>query len=223
MNWYKLAQEKNSDQLNNVEAIQNLLDNCKDIKESENALEQHNFQFKTIKDIIVVYLNNKTYIIDDGLRIRNADEWIWRMHSWTIDEYINYPDFNEQFWNNPYSVLHATSKENWDAIKKEGLVKKDRTRGIENRSTGLAIFTSENIEEIYSYGDIVIEINAPLMKSDGYMPQVNREEPVIRAEKMEALAHLIGLNDFFVEVESGIRSSTIIFFGNIPPKYLKVI
>jgi len=61
------------------------------------------------------------------------------------------------------------------------------------------------------------------MKKDNYMPEVSREEPIINANKRESLAHQIGLKDFFVETEHGISPTTIIFFGNIPPKYLEIL
>jgi hypothetical protein len=203
--------------------LQDLLDNCKDFEEAIKILKLYKFDFKVIKDIAVVYLNKKTYIIDDMLEMRDPYKWIWSIGDWELDNYVEYPDFNKEFWDYPSPVYHATSPENWEIIKEEGLAQKDMIRGIENRSTGSAVFTSDNPDDIANYGSVTIEINTPLMKSDGYTPLVAKEEPITRSEKIEALANLIGLQDFFAEVESGISPSTIVFFDHIPPKYLRAL
>ena len=63
------------------------------------------------------------------------------------------------------------------------------------------------------------------MKQDGYMPMVGMEEPIEEQELEEALAHKIGLEDYYSEIESsdGLSPDTVIFYGVIPPKYLRVI
>jgi len=247
MNWYKKAQESQEDlpffkdipkrkstpieqteqyqQLleKTPSVLQDLLDNCSNLKEAIKILKLYKFKFKIMKDVIIVYIDNKTYIIDDALTMKDAVEWVWSLYDRYLDDYIDYKDFNQEFWKNPDYVYHATTPESWQVIKKEGLLKKDRSRGINNRSTGSAIFTSYDIEEINSYGNIVIEINTPLMKSEGYMPTVSKEIPIVEYEKREALAHLIGLEDFSSDIEHGISPSTVIFYDNIPVKYLRLV
>lgn len=247
MNWYKTSIEKQEDfpffkdipkqkqtpveqteqylklESQTPEIIQDLLDNCKDIKEAIKVLKTYKIKHKIIKDIVVIYLNNKIYIIDDMLTMKDAQEWLWSLSDWDLDDYITLGDSNKDFWDYPSVVYHATTPEKWEIIKEKGLERRDRSRGIDNRNTGSAIFTSDNPDDIGVYGNVVIEINAPQMKIDGYMPPVSKEKPIEEAEKREALANLIGLDDFYVEVESGIRTTTIVFFGHIPSKYLRKI
>lgn len=245
MNWYKTAIENQTDfpffkdmpeqKATPVEGteefqkllkrtpdiVQNLLDNCKDIQEATKTLKLYKFKFKVVEDIISININDKVYIIDDMLELKDPYDWIWSISDSNLDHYVNYPDPNKEFWDNPVTVYHATLAKYWPTIQKIGLEARDETRGINNRSTGAGVFTSDNTDDIGSYGDMIIEINAPQMKADGYMPEVSKEEPIMEAEKREALANIIGLQEFNVEVEAGIWPNTIIFFGDIPPKYLK--
>jgi hypothetical protein len=203
--------------------LQNLLEQCNDREEIIKILKTYNFKFKIIKNVISVNINEQIYIIDDTLTLRNALDWIWTISDLHLDNYVDYPDFNKEFWNHPYTVYHATHSENLPDIKKYGLKMKKDSRGIENRYTGAAVFTSDNPDDIESYGNLIVKINTIEMKKDNYMPEVSQEKPIINANKREALAHKIGLKEFFVEIEHGISPTTIIFFGNIPPKYLEIL
>jgi len=203
------------------DSLEEILADCQNISEAIQILKKYNFSFKIIEDIVVVNLD-KPYILDSlWLNLKDPHEWIWSLYDSQLDKYVNYPEFNEEFWNNPFPVYHATSEENWNLIQKTRIDQRDKTRGIENRSTGSAVFTSDNPDDIEPYGNVIIEINTKQMKQDGYMPTVSKEEPIEEAEKREAIAHMIGLEDFYAEVEQGISPTTIIFFGHIPSKYLR--
>ena len=203
------------------EVFFNIIEKCSDLDELSRMLGIHGFEFKRIKDIISVKIGKEVYIVDESMSITRGEEWIWTVRD--IDEYINFPDFNEQFWKSPSTVYHQTSSANWPLIQKNGLQIRDTKRGINNRGTGLAIFTSTEPDELDSYGDIMIEINTEEMKKDGYMPTVSAEKPFVDAEKNNALAHLIGLNYFSDEWEQAISPNTVIFYKNIPSKYLRIL
>lgn len=212
MNWYKLAQSS---------TLEDIIENKIDLNEVIQSLKNKNIPYKIINDVISVPINNQIYIIDEDLFIEPAEEWIWTVRN--IEDYINIEDFNTYFWEHPFTVYHATTPENIEEIKTNGLKLQNKTRGINNRSTGSAIFTSSEPDDIQSYGDIVIEINTSQMKKDKYTPEVSKEEPVSEAEQIESLANKIGLEDFQAEVEHGISPTTVIFYQNIPPKYLRIL
>jgi len=243
MNWYKKAQQHDFSFLKDipVQSIPSLEEredarpyfkkdtkSLRDIVEYQahnlseliSILERFKFPYKKINDVIFVETEDGNYIVDDMMDLKKPIDWIWGI--WDVDPYIEWPNFNENFWDSPQIVYHATSDENLDTIMKRGLMVRDRSRGMGNTQTGMAIFTSENPDDIDAYGERIIEINTSLMKQDGYMPEVSRESPIIEAEKREALARMIGLDDFFVEIEAGISPSTIIFYDNIPTKYLRI-
>jgi hypothetical protein len=106
----------------------------------------------------------------------------------------------------------------------EGLNPMCETRGIANRSTGCAVFASysRDVAEYYSKG-AVIGIDIGKMKAEGYMVEVSQEDPISEKEALELLAHKIGLDDFYYEVEHGMDTDTVILYGGIPAKYLKIL
>jgi len=157
-------------------------------------------------------------------KIENAKDWVENIgeNAW---QYVNERDFNQEFWESAGKgtiLYHGTSEENAKNILREGLDMRDETRGISNRSVGAAVFTSYNPEAIEAYGDIIIAIDIGEMKKDGYMPIVEPEGDVDFGQYQEALAHLIGIKDYYYEYEQGIDQETIVFNSTIPAKYLSL-
>lgn len=155
-------------------------------------------------------------------------EWIYSLAaSSQLAEYVPYPDFNEEFWASPHILYHGTTGEWLDQVKQEGLKPRNLTRGIQNRWTPAAVFTSDTPyvpNEYYAYDEgAVFAIDTPQMKADGYMPKVSQEEPIQEAEMMRSLAWSLGDEYFEPEIESGIGEDTIVIYGEIPPQYLSVI
>lgn len=140
-------------------------------------------------------------------------------------------DFNQNFWDFPYTLYHCSKEENKEAIIKFGILPKSDTRGITNRSTGPAIFTSMSEEEIESlkgsYGSVVFVINTKLMKKDGYMPDVEKEPEWERAHKLSFVLQKIDKKDTYpeqyVDSSDGVSDYTVIVRGKIPTKYLSII
>jgi len=142
-----------------------------------------------------------------------------------LNKYLNLDDdeFNKDFWNGPTTLYHATSQNNIDQIMDSGLEPRSYSRGISNRSTGSAVYCSLNPDEVDVYGDIILEIDAVKMKQDGIMPYVKMEPDIEYSEKINSLAHMLGVEDYHYDVESGMSPETVVMFGHIPPKYIKVL
>jgi hypothetical protein len=185
----------------------------------EYSVEYEEVEFPKAK-VLVFETAKGTYVHENGY-ITEAHEWV--NDAEPLDYYEPEPD--DHFWQGNlqgYVVYHATSSENAESIMREGLAETDDTRGIANRSTGSAVFTSESPDDISAYGDVVIAIDVGAMQADGYMPYVAKEEPIEEQQWKESLAHQLGLEDYYWEVDSDISPTTLIFYGAIPAKYLSV-
>lgn len=225
MNWYKKAQVNDlNDELmdtQGLEAIKAVL-NARKIPWREIAANQ--------SSLLLFEIDNAKYVIDDYdfPSPKEASEWIWGLSTSNLSHYMSLRDFSETFWEEVapnQKVYHATQPENTEAIRRDGLSPANASRGISNRGTPSAVFTSDNPHDIQSYGNAVFEINLWQMKQDGYTPFVNQESPLEEANRREALARLLGLEDFDASSSlhgEGIYPSTVVFFGKIPAKYLSV-
>jgi hypothetical protein len=251
MNWYKKAQQQDfpfyNDE-NTIEDSPNLFhsnqskETLEELMNSPDAvsfltitslLQKFKYKYNIItlpneEQLITVDIGNDKYVIDDVKypSVKEAHQWLWDVSNYgRINNYMPSEDFSKTFWNdvgNGYVLYHATPKDNIESIKKNGIMIADKTRGVSNRSTGAAVFTSENPDDIIDYGNTIFQINISQMKQDGYTPDVSREEPLEEAELLEALAGKIGIEEFNATVESGLYSSTVIIYGNIPPKYISL-
>ena len=145
------------------------------------------------------------------------------------DSYLpkGFPDleekFNDEFWDGPVELYHATTEDNVADIQSDGLVPMSSTRGISNRSVGSAVFTSINPDVIDSYGDNVFRIDTTAMKRDGYTPYVSQEPVFPESEKINALLHIYDIEETH-EISSydGMDPDTVIVYGKIPSKYLEL-
>jgi hypothetical protein len=221
MNWYKKAQLFNLGDVENMSSLQEIVDFL-----SSNNVSYDLIDFPTGKKVIRV----KDYIIDDfeNPYLEKIDNWFYKIQDYNIDQFYEVKDFNQEFWDglgNGFTLYHATHKENLQEILKNGILPKNNSRGINNRSTMSAVFTSDNPNDIRSYGDVVLEINMSEMKRDGYMPTVDKESPLSVSEYKNAIANKIGMEDYHDEdsyASEGLYESTVVIFGKIPPKYIKV-
>jgi hypothetical protein len=193
-------------------------------------LEQYGFEYEIINfsngPLVTVTINNKLYVIPDISwgEVKEAQEWIWELSEEDIMEFIPPPP-EEQFWDNVsgLSVYHATHPNNLKSIFKSGLEVRNESRGISNKWTPSAVFTSLTPEGTDSYGSAILEIDVGLMKEDGYMPRASLETPVEAQNAEYALANKIGLENYIPGTElssDGISESTIVFYDSIPAKYI---
>ncbi len=139
-------------------------------------------------------------------------------------------DFNKMFWEYPRTLYHCTPSKNVPSIQARGLTRQNQTRGINNRSVGSAIFTTqeeENVESVrQSYGPVVIAINTRAMKADGFTPYVTQEPEVEEAEELAFIFRKMGEEvdiDRFIDSSGGISQYTVIVHENIPTKYLSIV
>lgn len=118
-------------------------------------------------------------------------------------------------------VYHSTTPENWEEIKQEGkLTSQNRTRGISNRGTQAAIFTSVNPEETLSYGDVALKIDLSQL---GDTIQTDLEEPVKEMYQRQAVASVLEVEPdyFMMDSSDGISESTVVVYGDIPLEYVE--
>lgn len=138
------------------------------------------------------------------------------------DEYKESNEFWESLGGNEFAY-HATNDDYISNIMDDGLEPRIHSRGLTNTSTGSAVFTTLDIEELDMnvYGDAHIKINLSAMKEDNYKPRVSEEHPLIIDRYRSSIAHIFG-----VEYESDnndLSPDTLVIFGHIPPKYLELI
>jgi len=174
--------------------------------------------------------DKKEYVVDEfpeSPDIVEAHEWVNRINDMYLGDYVEITDANEEFWRDVgtgYTLYHGTTEENLDNIRQNGIEPRDQTRGISNRGTGSAVFLSSEPTTAQYYYDVVVEVNVGQMKADNYMPQVGGEEPIEESDQRSSLAWKIGLKDYYSEGDTsdGLDPETVIFYGAIPPKYLRV-
>lgn len=131
--------------------------------------------------------------------------------------------FNDQFWENPGTLYHATPDANRAAIMKDGLNTANKTRGLSNRGVSSAVFTVTDPERLAdgSYGDTIIAIDMEALGKTN-KPYVEQEPDVAEGAAREALAQRLGLDDYAYDYESGMDPDTVIVRGGIPARYLSI-
>ena len=233
MNWYKKAQIDQAD----LEAdYENYIEDAESDEEVINIVQRldPNFEIITFKNgekVISAIIEGGHVLVTLGgfYEITDPREWLNNIaYMGYAFQYVDERDFNKEFWEDVRdgsAVYHGTSEERLYDILRNGLESRDETRGISNRGTGAAVFTSGDPGTPQNYYDKVIEIDIGKMKRDGYMPNVSIEEPLAEAELIEALAHKVGIEDYYHEVDSsdGLSHDTVIFYGGIPAKYLREV
>lgn len=181
--------------------------------------------------VIVVIVGGKPYVVEEAQTgygsVTEANEWLNDIMDHQLGYYVGYQDFNAEFWDGADGLVlyHATDPGNVESIMSEGLNPSSRTRAISNRGMGAAVFTGPSPEAISSYGEAVFAIDVGAMKADGYMPEVSQEGPLEDAAMRDALAYKVGIEDYRAAEEygsEGLSEDTVAFFGQIPPKYLRL-
>ena len=184
----------------------------------------------------VVFNDGETEAIVDGKwwfdvdaqypRTDDVGSWVYSVDEFDTSWGVVMPDFNAAFWERPSTLWHATPDENVQNILKNGLGRRNDTRGLTNRSVGAAVFTTTEPEELAmgSYGDNHFEIDCAAMKADGLTPTVTQEPEVEEYEFRKALLYKVGAEDAADRLEHGrdMAPHTVIVHGDIPPKYLKL-
>jgi hypothetical protein len=186
---------------------------------------------KKANPIIVVTVEGKRYVIevshDTFGSMTEINEWIADLSEYDLGQYVGFKDFNEEFWDSADRMVlyHATDPDNVEDILQYGLSPTNETRAMSNRHIGSAVFTGTSPEMISSYGSAVFAIDVGAMKANGYMPRASQEEPFEAANMRDSLSHKLGIEDYNAAAEyqgEGLSEDTIVFFGPIPPQYLRL-
>lgn len=183
---------------------------------------------KNKKKIILFSYNGESYIVYDleaeNLEVSTTESWL-DSNMYNAEDYVFLStDLSlEYFWDTPAPLYHAADEDNVEEIMQRGLVPMSVTRGITNRQTSAAVFTSVNPEAIDSYGNTVFEIDTEAMKRDGYTPEVGLEPGIEEYEYSMSLARFVENDDYIIDEPSdGVDLDTVIVFGKIPAKYLSL-
>ena len=174
---------------------------------------------------LVIQIEDEEYIVDDFEfpSLKKAQDYIAELTDMEVYSLVGHLQKNITINDLPEIVYHATRSDRLDEIKKNGLEARCETRGISNRSAGCGVYTSIDPENIDSYGDIIIEINVKKMIQDGLYIEIEEEEPLKDEELKEIFASKLEVNYISDEFYSdGLSYDTIIFKGDIPPKYLNI-
>ena len=195
-------------------------------KQLEELLEER-AEVVDLGDGRVVYLleddDEHVVVADDegGYDLQRVDELVFDAD---LDEVFPGEDelFNRDFWTSPVRLYHATVPEKASIIEAGGLEARDESRGIANRGTGHAVFTTSSEDEAHSgdYGSVVYAIDMAAMKADGFTPYVALEGPVLEYELRHRLAGLLNADELPIDMEQGISPYTVVVFSDIPARYL---
>lgn len=178
--------------------------------------------------ILVIQVGKGKFVVDFEVeQIEPLQDWFTGIWDHNLANYVPCPDHNQEFWDGVHPgpgtyLYHATDPDNLDGIKSHGLRASSETRSISNKGMSDAVFSSWNEHAISSYGSLVIGIDVGMMKADGFMPRVSKEEPFEDVEMRSSLAHKLsieyeGYNEFASE---GLEEETVAIYADIPPKYL---
>lgn len=198
--------------------------------------QQHNqnFSYQKIpfpKKYVYIQVENgqTTYVYEadnNGMFERKEpQEWLrdieWGNSSHEYFGEFSDEKFNKEFWQYPPPLYHGTN--NIESVLQNGLEPKADTRGINNRSTGAAVFASTNPEAVSSYAtDGIVVIDTESMKRNGFTPWVTMEGPLEDVGQLNAIAHAIGIDyDASNQYSSeGIEEETVVIHDAIPSQYI---
>jgi hypothetical protein len=199
-----------------------------DLPKVEAILAQHG------AEMALAYNGGRLYEVG-GAVVAVDDDGTFTMWSDVRDLLFDYnaekflPDseekFNKEFWAYPSTLYHGTDENKVETILQQGLLSMNETRGLSNRSTGAAVFTSTDWDESSYYYDTVLEIDTEAMKRElppSSLPFAGRESDIAEGEAREYLAHALGDDDYHYDYEQGMSPNTVILYGAVPPKYIKV-
>lgn len=158
----------------------------------------------------------------------NENEFIHDISSSDLEEAI--PNIYSPYFDNPHQysgiVYHHTSEENRESILQNGLQPSNKTRGFSNRSIGAATFTSAEIDEMSSYGEVIFEID--LKKARELNPDIETslEPPIEEYYRKIQIANIFGIEDqgqFGPDSSDGLREDTLVVYGHIAKEAIKEI
>ena len=224
--WLFLKEEDDDDHYgnDNRKKVSNLLEDAEDADSVKKILTTNNIKYNlvTLNSTEFLSLPRLGLIVYDFTEgYPSVDSIIDFLHTNDAEEFKDVEDFNEKFWEYPIDLYHATTKENWQSIKKNGINPMCKTRGIGNKSVKCAVFTTTEKESLMdgAYGDIIIKIDTHKMKMDSKTPLVSKEPEIEEYDSNMLLAHKLGFR-IQLDIPSDIYPNTVIVHEEIPVKYI---
>jgi hypothetical protein len=206
-----------------IQCLKNILDS-RVIPYKETDLSDFNVKVLSFEVDGQIFITDVEYI--DIEEIRNFLPSLSLRQS-SIEDYFNRVfgspwmiDFNNFGYDGDQYGYHVTDTEKIESIMRDGLQPKNNTRGISNRGVGAAVFISVGFPT-YS-GEVMLRIDIPGMMHDNYLPDASLEPDVVEKLVMEHIASRLGDRQYQYDLESGTEMNTIIVYGVIPPKYIKI-
>lgn len=163
---------------------------------------------------------------EDGSNF-DEDRFIRDVSAGNLEEL--FPKIYSEHFGDPESyngtVFHKTKKDEAESIAKDGVMPQKKTRGLDNRGTGPAIFTSVEDDPMNSYGDYTVEINLREARKLNKDITTGLEEPVEVAIRRSALANLLGVEEdgqFGTDSSSGEADTTLVIYGHVDKQAIRV-
>ena len=188
-------------------------------------------KFPTGVQLILAYRQGEPFIIDspDAPFFKPAVQFLYDIPDRMLQQYYEEADpdgVTLHFWRGVgtnFTVYHGTDRAHLENILHFGLKRSNKTRGITNAGIGPAVFTSLEPTSTTVYGAVCVAVDVGLMKADGFMPEIGYEWPVWYDYFREAMAHRLGIEYFGSgQVSDGLSLDTIIFFADLPAKYVRL-
>jgi len=200
-------------------------------------IKKHNLRGKGYfgNKIVAIFDKDNVYLQYDADNetfdlIKDIKQWIYDVD---VSDFID-PDTIYNNWIestlkdlrvSPGKVYHYTTPEKWELIQQDGKMVGSYGTGINNRGA-YGIFTSTDPEEyaLGTYGDICLELNLDLFKTESGLPELNLDfEPeVVEYLSRDYLVGVLGI-EIRDELPSDMSPYTVIVNHVIPVKYIRQV
>jgi len=173
------------------------------------TLERHKEEFRKERE----EWDTTLYEYVDGLDDEELEELVPVVYSHHFGNPKTYRDI----------VYHQTTQDNWNDIKTQGINPSNKTRGVSNRGTGSAVFTSSEIDEMNSYGDVTIQIDLSKVPDI----ETSLEEPIEEVYRKNQVMHMMDPESepyqFYVDSSDGLQDTTLVVYGHIPNNAIELV
>lgn len=247
MKIYKIAQEENAlfdhfGVFHDQTALQEYLDYESEhdipLNILQSIIKNKKLQYEQHGSILCVYENGNPYWfvydtqaktfdykkdIEDWFLYLDNDDILSYMGITEEDVYVSDIGTLKEIRENPGTVYHYTTEENWQAIQEDGFLNQSGGTGLGNRSA-YGVFVSGNPDDYAdgTYGNVLLTIDLDKFKSENGLGELNIDiEPEYMAYLLkEVMAHKLGF-EYRGDVPSDISTNTLIVGHQIPIKYIQ--
>lgn len=204
---------------------------AKTVEEIEKALNQkgidlERYDLKKDSHVVFEVFKDELVVFDDGW-LTSYDSKEEFMQDYQVPDELEeliQNRFNEEFWDYPAPLYHATSEKGvMEIIKEEGLETTSGT-GLSNRGSR-GVFTVSEVERLLdgSYGNFIFKIDTKQMKADGFKPFVMQEPDFVQSDALSMVAHKIQYHNYSPDSSNDTWAETVVVTEPIPAKYLTIL